>query len=131
MTDLGADDSVKGGAGVCIPTPGVPMKERICPPMSEWKFLCMPSAGPIARCVPKLKTCARASPPNNQSNLHAGSLIYSSFVALTPTTLPHLSHTHSIATPKFYGKDEKVPFGIAMIMGLQHMYLEMRPLENP
>ena len=65
----------------------------------------------------------RASPPNNQSNLHAVSLIYSSFVALTPTTLPHLS-THSIATPKFYGKDEKVPFGIAMIMGLQHMYAQ-------
>ena len=58
--------------------------------------------------------------------MRSRSFIHSSFVALTQT-LPHLSHTsptHSIATPKFYGKDEKVPFGIAMIMGLQHMYAQ-------
>ena len=121
MTDLGADDSVKGGAGVCIPTPGVPMKERICPPMSEWKTLCMPSAGPIARCVPKLKTCVRASAPTtiNQICMRSRSFIRLSSLSLPP--LSHTSPTHSIATPKFYGKDEKVPFGIAMIMGLQHM----------
>ena len=50
-----------------------------------------------------------------------------SFILLSSLSLPPLSHTsptYSIATPKFYGKDEKVPFGIAMIMGLQHMYAQ-------